>query len=556
MRKKIILFTVIVVAIALFFSFGLGIIITAQSNTHITEHKIKQITKVYANNYTTDENFYKKLDENVRVTVIDANGKVLGDSDSTDTETMENHLDRREIVSALNGNPETVTRYSGTLGVEMMYYAEKIDVDGGYVFVRVAIPVESVRYYVLKTIPMWIAILLVSLAVAMMAGVPLCGELIKPLKLIEDNLTAVSKGSYKPVVPSTGDEDVNKVLSDINDISAKIQSDMNDISIEKERLDVIINNVSDGIIVFGCDGKIELINRKAGDIFNIADGVNKKVNYLTSDRKIIKAILDAVYDGTETLMDFECGQSIYLTAVKRAENGCTIVVLSDITAEKNAQKNRSEFFANASHELKTPMTSIMGFNEMINIKSTDKSIIDCSSYIKKECARMMSLIEDMLKLSQLENTQAVSASRVDVKSVADEVAESLSSLSKSKNVRVSVKGKATVFAEREHVFMLIKNLIENGIRYNRDGGKVDVEVRSVDSGTEISVSDNGIGIDDVHKSRVFERFYRVDKSRSRDTGGTGLGLSIVKHIADIYNARVELDSKLGVGTTVKVAFPS
>lgn len=556
MRKKIILFTVIVVAIALFFSFGLGIIITAQSNTHITEHKIKQITKVYANNYTTDENFYKKLDENVRVTVIDANGKVLGDSDSTDIETMENHLDRREIVSALNGNPETVTRYSGTLGVEMMYYAEKIDVDGGYVFVRVAIPVESVRYYVLKTIPMWIAILLVSLAVAMMAGVPLCGELIKPLKLIEDNLTAVSKGSYKPVVPSTGDEDVNKVLSDINDISAKIQSEMNDISVEKERLDVIINNVSDGIIVFGCDGKIELINRKAGDIFNIADGVNKKVNYLTSDRKIIKAILDAVYDGTETLMDFECGQSIYLTAVKRAENGCTIVVLSDITAEKNAQKNRSEFFANASHELKTPMTSIMGFNEMISIKSTDKSIIDCSSYIKKECARMMSLIEDMLKLSQLENTQAVSASRVDVKSVADEVAESLSSLSKSKNVRVSVKGKATVFAEREHVFMLIKNLIENGIRYNRDGGKVDVEVRSVDSGTEISVSDNGIGIDDVHKSRVFERFYRVDKSRSRDTGGTGLGLSIVKHIAEIYNARVELDSKLGVGTTVKVAFPS
>ena len=215
---------------------------------------------------------------------------------------------------------------------------------------------------------------------------------------------------------------------------------------------------------------------------------------------------------------------------------------------------RLEFFANASHELKTPLTTIKGFNDMISLKTNDETLKGYSQKIDKETERMLSLIDDMLNLSKLENLSAPREySDVNIIDIAEEVAENLKPLAEKKNVSVTVSGELTLRGEREHFYELVKNLAENAVRYNKNGGYAKIELSSED-GKTIAVSDNGIGIDDEHQGRIFERFYRVDKSRSRATGGTGLGLSIVKHVCELYDAEISLKSRLGFGTTVTVRF--
>jgi two-component system phosphate regulon sensor histidine kinase PhoR len=282
--------------------------------------------------------------------------------------------------------------------------------------------------------------------------------------------------------------------------------------------------------------------------------IGKKANVLTGDQVFLDAINQCVKESENSIFEYATEPFIYLTAVRKVENRLTIVVLSDITATKNAEKNRSDFFANASHELKTPLTSVKGFNELIMLKSKDEEIKGFATHIEKESMRMLALIDDMLNLSKLENKKELKPVHVDLKEVTDDVFGTLSQFASEKNVMISVHGDGTVYAEREHIFEVIKNLVENGIRYNNDGGKVDVRISTKKDKTILKVEDNGIGIDESNQTRIFERFYRVDKSRSRETAGTGLGLSIVKHAAELYNANVRLQSKIGVGTSVRVVF--
>ena len=231
-----------------------------------------------------------------------------------------------------------------------------------------------------------------------------------------------------------------------------------------------------------------------------------------------------------------------------------MIVLTDVTATKESEKMRLEFFANASHELKTPLTSIKGFNEMISLNTQDSAIASYSAKIGKETDRMLALLSDMLNISKLENSTAAELHPVDVdiREVAEEAADDLKMQTESKKITLKVSGNGIVRAEREHIYELVKNLAENGLRYNNEGGSVEISVQTrSDGGVRLTVRDNGIGVDPENQSRIFERFYRVDKSRSRATGGTGLGLSIVKHICDIYGASIALTSKIGVGTTEK-----
>lgn len=219
--------------------------------------------------------------------------------------------------------------------------------------------------------------------------------------------------------------------------------------------------------------------------------------------------------------------------------------MSEITAVKNNEKNRSEFFADASHELKTPLTAIKGFNDMILLKAEDETIRNFSLKVDKEVIRIIGLINDMLDLSKLESPRELLPVRVDLREIAENVSVTLTPLASKKHVCVSVSGEGIVFAEAEHMTELVKNLVENGIRYNNPGGIVKVIISRVEDGIQLEVKDNGIGIEEKYQGRLFERFYRVNKSRSRETGGTGLGLAIVKHICELYGATLSLTSKLG-----------
>ena len=545
-----------IVALALALMLGLGIIVTRSDRYEMTEEKIREITEIYVATFDPTDLRLAGGDD-IRVTVLDAGGRVLADSAAVDPAEMQNHLDREEIVAAFRGTPMTVTRTSETTGRKMMYYAERVEAGEDVYYIRVAIPVASVSSYVVKSSVPMLFIMLVVLFLTTLCCYFFGAGLLSPLETIRRGLAGVEKGTYREIPPTTDDEEINRMLVDINAISTKLQESVTEARSEREKLDYVLNHVSDGIVVTDAQQSVVIVNRCAEGIFGITGAVGKGVRALTADETFIGAVEDCAESGRGSIFRAQYNGAWYLVTVHRTENGLVIAVLSDVTAEKNGEQMRLEFFANASHELKTPLTTIKGFNDLVAMEGQDERTRSYAERIDREISRMLALIDDMLNLSRLESTTLTASvlTTVSLGTVAKEVAESLQMLASEKKIEVRVVGDAALVCEHDHAYELVKNLTENAIRYGREGGHATVSLETVNDAPVMVVKDDGIGIDAEHQSRIFERFYRVDKSRSRATGGTGLGLAIVKHICDLYGAEIALTSKPGVGTTVRVTFP-
>lgn len=554
MKHKLLIFNLIVVTVALLTVFLSGISVNKSSHRLTAVAETKALAEAYKSVFEEKDidNAVKDVPGNVRVTFIDYGGKVLADSEG---DISGNHLDREEIVAALKGEPKAVFRYSSSVKKEMVYYAEKIDLSDAYIFLRVSIPVASVDDYVRSTIPTMIYVLIAAIFVCYIASVLMTNSLLKPIKDVKDKITAVKNGDYSPSIPRGNDEEINAMLSEINDVSERLKVSIEEARNDKERLDYILDNISDGIVVLDKDGSVERVNANAAAIFSVKNAEGKNYGVLTENEKFNSSVENCLKTGENSSFEVKTGGKIYMTSVKMLERGYAVIVLTDITAVKNSEKTRSEFFANASHELKTPLTAIKGFNDIIFLSTTDEKTKELSGKIAKETDRIVLLINDMLNLSNLEAERSPIKERVDLVKVCEDVKESLSSLAEQKKVTVEVSGSGVIEAEKEHAVELVKNLTENAVRYNEAGGHVRVNVGKADGKTILTVKDDGIGIDDKDKERIFERFYRADKSRSREMGGTGLGLAIVKHICAVYNADLKLESKIGEGTTVTISFP-
>ncbi len=556
MKRKLILFNTLIVTLALVLSSCLGIMVTKSNHYTEVKENVKEITSAYAGNYISAGQTAKTAAAGYRVTVVGSDGMVLSDSETTDLASMGNHMNRAEILAALDGKPATFVRFSDTLKKDMVYYAEKVDLpDGDYVFIRVAKAVDSVNGFVLQLIPLTVVILLGAVLVSFILSLIAANSLVKPLKDVGDSLKAVANGTYRSTIPASGDADVDEVLSELNEIGDKLQTSLTEAKEGRDRLHYVIENVSDGIVVLQQTGKISLINHSAEEAFGIASPVGREYTLLSDDAAYIGGVSAVLSGKKQAKFDLTLRERCYAVTAKAPEEGVVILVLSDVTAERQSEKIRSEFFANASHELKTPLTAVKGFNDIIRMTTADEKIRSYSEKIDKETDRVVKLIGDMLDLSRLETVTADAKEPVDVSKVAGEIKESLAPLAEKKGVSVSVSGNCTVFAEKEHVTELVKNLLENAVRYNEAGGKAEVILSETAEQSIIAVKDNGIGIAKEDQGRLFERFYRVNKSRSRETGGTGLGLAIVKHIAERYGAELRLTSTPGAGTTVTVAFP-
>lgn len=557
MKKKIIVTNVIIVVFALLILFLSGISITKSINKKQAEERIIDVANIYAENYTSSDKVVKNVPKDYRVTVVDKAGKVLADSETADVSNMENHIDREEIVAALHGKPVAVTRRSDTTNKDMVYSAVKVDLSSDdYVFVRVSTPVDSVNLYATSTILPNFYVLIAAIIAAVILSVVLTKSLVKPMAEIKNSLIALNNGTFTPSTPSEKDPEINKMLSEINDIGEKLSDTITTVSEDNKKLDYILNNVSDGIVVITANGNIEVMNDNAKLVFDVKnDAISSNYTVLSANEKFISAVSDAVNERINKVFEFTTAvHDVYLTSIRCLDGGMTIIVLSDITAVKHGEEIRSEFFANASHELKTPLTAIKGFNDVIGMKSKDDDIRTLSAKIDKEVNRIVSLIDDMLNLSKLETTKTPIVEKVDLVAVAHDAEESISALARDKNVNIEISGEGTVEMEKDHAYELVKNLMENAVRYNEDGGHVFVSVDEKADKVTLKVKDDGIGIDEENQSRIFERFYRVNKSRSRETGGTGLGLSIVKHVAELYGARLTLSSTLGAGTEITVSF--
>jgi len=557
MKKKIIVTNVIIVVFALLILFLSGISITKSIYKKQAEERIIDVANIYAENFTSSDKVVKNVPKDYRVTVVDKSGKVLSDSETTDVSNMENHIDREEIVAALHGKPVAVTRRSDTTNKDMVYSAVKVDLSADdYVFVRVSTPVDSVNLYATSTILPNFYVLIAAIIAAVILSVVLTKSLVKPMAEIKNSLIALNNGTFTPSTPSEKDPEINKMLSEINDIGEKLSDTITTVSEDNKKLDYILNNVSDGIVVITANGNIEVMNDNAKLVFDVKnDAISSNYTVLSANEKFISAVSDAVNERINKVFEFTtAAHDVYLTSIRCLDGGMTIIVLSDITAVKHGEEIRSEFFANASHELKTPLTAIKGFNDVIGMKSKDDDIRTLSSKIDKEVNRVVSLIDDMLNLSKLETTKTPIVEKVDLVAVAYDAEESISALARDKNVNIEISGEGTVEMEKDHAYELVKNLMENAVRYNEDGGHVFVSVDEKADKVTLKVKDDGIGIDEENQSRIFERFYRVNKSRSRETGGTGLGLSIVKHVAELYGAKLTLASTLGAGTEITVSF--
>ena len=477
-----------------------------------------------------------------RITWISSDGIVLFDTQA-DHSDMDNHSDREEIREALTYGKGASERYSSTLTEKMLYSAVKLS-DG--TVLRIAATQDSVLALLLDVLFPILLILVAAFTTSLLLAKAMARKIVEPLNDLDlDSPTECN--TY---------EELSPLLHRIEKQNLQIQTQIAQLREKTDQFEQTIASMSESLVLLDNEGKILSINPAATKLFETSRAC-VGLEFLVIDRSpamqegILKALSGqhASFSICKHGMDYQVG----ISPIESEGKLLGVVILAfDITDQVNAQRNRQEFTANVSHELKTPLQSILNSGQLLQnglVKPEDT--VKFIGYICSEAERLLQLINDVIRLSQLDESGDYPKESVDLYQVSSQVLQSLLPSADKRSITVELHGENTVISGiRQLAYELIYNLCDNAIRYNKDGGKVIVTV-SKDS---VSVQDSGIGIPREHQSRIFERFYRVDKSHSRETGGTGLGLSIVKHAAQRLGAKIHLESKLGIGTTIYVQF--
>lgn len=479
-----------------------------------------------------------------RITLIAADGTVQYDN-YADPAQMENHGDRPEIEDAVKTGSGEIIRPSDTLGEVTYYYAVRLESGS---IIRIAARTKSVGGLLGNSV-IWIVItaLIVSIAAIITANV-LTKTIIRPINSIDLD---------EPVSNVTYDE-LSPLLTKMDKQNEKIAAQIEKLSRQKLEFDYVTGNMSEGLVIFGKDGNVITANAAAQ---NILGGTASDYTELSRDIGYLAAVESAL-SGEAKYARLEKGDRIYelsATPVEGTEKYGAVLFLMDITDRESAERMRREFSANVSHELKTPLTSILGAAEIIeNGIAKKEDIPHFAGQIHAEASRLLALIEDIIKISRLdEDGFRQEFEQVDLEDVCRTVIAELGCKAKDKKVSVEFDGSsAHINGVKPVLHEMIYNLCDNAIAYNVEGGSVKVSLSEEGGNVTLSVADTGIGIPAEHCPRVFERFYRVDKSHSRATGGTGLGLSIVKHGAALHDGNISLESEVGKGTKITVVFPS
>ena len=483
-----------------------------------------------------------------RLTWIAADGSVLYDT-KTNAESLENHASRAEVSQALATGTGESTRYSSTLMEKTMYYAQRLD-DG--TVLRISISRATVGMIAVGMIQPLLIVLIVALILSGLLARRLSRRIVDPLNSL-DLEHPLDNDAY---------EELSPLLKRIHHQHVEIQTQLRELREKTDEFTQITGSMREGLVLLDEHGSILSINAAAQALFG-ADAQCVGRDFLTIERshEISAAIQAAAADGHCEVRAERAGRVYQFDISRITSDGKflgTVILAFDITEQEFAERNRREFTANVSHELKTPLQGIIGSAELIEngmVKPGD--LPRFVGHIHAEAARLVTLIDDIIRLSQLDEGDAMPTEPVDLLAVSQEAAENLHDAAAARNVTVSVTGQPAVLpGVRRLIYEIAYNLCDNAIKYNRDGGRVDVTVAADAGGSSITVADTGIGIAPEHQGRVFERFYRVDKSHSKASGGTGLGLSIVKHAVQYHHGRIELESTPGTGTTIRVVFPN
>ena len=493
--------------------------------------------------------YFDGLDtQSYRITWIGADGTVLFDSKS-DADAMENHLEREEVKQAMVSGFGHSSRYSSTLMERLLYSAQRLE-DGSVI--RLAITQNSVLTIVLGMIQPILLVSLVAVILALVLASRVSKTVVRPLN--ELNLD-------EPL-NNEGFDELSPLLRRIDSQQRQLKGQALELKQKKDEFLAVTSNMSEGLVLLNAGGMILSINNAALNILG-ADKSCVGEDMLTVNRSLeMQQLLEQAKNGkrSETKLRLS-GREYQLDAspiISKGNTGGVALLLFDITERENAEQLRREFTANVSHELKTPLHSISGCAELMKnglVKPEDTARF--AGQIYSEAQRLIHLVEDIIHLSRLdEGAEDMQRERIDLYALSGSVIDSLGNEAKENKVSLELCGaQAFVWGVRQLVSGMVYNLCDNAIKYNRENGSVKLTVSSEGDYAVLNVSDTGIGIPPEHQSRVFERFYRVDKSHSKEVGGTGLGLSIVKHSAMVHNAKIDLQSTPGKGTSITVRFP-
>lgn len=548
MTSKIFRSTIFVAAVVLLCSLG---IIMGVLYGYFNEVQIAQLRdELSLAAIGTEENglrYLQKVDSNqFRITWVNADGDVIYDTHA-ETASMENHTDREEIQEALRHGSGSAVRESDTLLERSVYEAIRLE-DGSVL--RISIDQQTMTVLVIGMLQPVCVVILIAIILSAVLSSRMSKKVMEPLNNL-DLEHPLENDTY---------EELSPLLNRIHQQHDEIRRQMRKLQRKTDEFNQVTHHMREGLVLLDKNSMILSINPAALELFGADDRcIGKQFYELDRHNDMISAVESAFIQGHDKTKAVRNGRE-YKFLFNRIESGdktIGLVILAiDVTEMENAERNRREFSANVSHELKTPLQSIIGSAELLEnglVKPEDQARF--VGHIRKEATRLVMLIEDVIRISHLDEGVDIPKEEIDLFAVVTEVVATLQIPAEKKGVSIRASGEpCRITGVRSMIYEIVQNLCNNAVKYNVDGGRVDVTVKQEANHTILVVADTGIGIPLEHQSRVFERFYRVDKSHSRETGGTGLGLSIVKHAAHYHHARVNLQSTPGIGTTITVTF--
>ncbi|MDY2720551.1 MAG: ATP-binding protein [Candidatus Faecousia sp.] len=480
-----------------------------------------------------------------RLTWIDQDGAVLFDT-QTDAGAMENHAQREEVQQAFQTGEGESSRYSSTLTEKTLYRAVRLS-DG--TVLRISTSLYSVPVLLLGMLQPICIIFILALVLSIVLARGISRRIVRPLENINFE-QPLENNTYEELAP---------VLTHMEQQRRQIRQQYTELKLRQDEFNVITGGLKEGLVLLNDAGNVVSINPAARRFFQVGNDCVGK-DFLTLDRnpELSRAIREAEQSGKSELQLSRDGHE-YQFNISRVESGeearGVAILIFDVTDRLLAEQSRREFTANVSHELKTPLQTIMGSAELLEndmVKPEDRPRF--IAHIRSEAARLVTLINDIIRLSQLDENTELPWEMVDLGQAAQAEAEALAQAAEEKHVRLTVCGSARLYAVSQLVHEILYNLCDNAIKYNVTGGSVDVRISETDWAVTVSVADTGVGIPPEHQQRIFERFYRVDKSHSKASGGTGLGLSIVKHAVQYLGGVIRVESTPGAGSTFTVTF--
>lgn len=564
MRRKLMYSMIVVLlfsllAISVLFKLILNYQNTESLKHYLTNNNRMLINIIQHNNIENVPDFLNKSAKGqaLRITYINRNGEVVYDS-QVDPETMDNHNNREEVIDARNKGEGYSVRYSNTLKKDTLYYAT--DLGNGYI-IRSSVPMDIVTNYGGNFFKPYIFVVIAVLLISIWFSSRFSYLLVKPIDELTSITNKVANGELHRRVNIITNDEIGQLGRTFNHMADKLQSTIREVLDEQNRLEAILKSMDSGVIAVDKSNKIIMINPYAEEIFGIKKniiGQNLMDNIRDFEFERVFKGSNEEYKEIKILWPRERELRIK-TADIISDIGIigTVAVVQDITDIKRLENMRSQFVANVSHELKTPLTSIKGFAETLKFVEDAEKRKKFLDIINDEAERLTRLINDILTLSDIENRIDTKVSKLNVNMLVNNVYNLMKNTAEKKQINLTVKNESNpiIIGSEDRFKQMLINLVDNAIKYSERNDSVIIQTLIKDRQCIITIEDTGVGISEEHMSRLFERFYRVDKARSRSQGGTGLGLAIVKHILIGLGGNVKVESKLGEGSRFIVSLP-